>query len=180
MERIPGGSDHLYQSVIDFYLEGLKQSSVNSQSPTMTKTHLRLLAQSDHERECIKYAVFKSSGLSPSAARRFYGLTEMARRTAGVEQAITEAERLHEVIDDLAATQDKALLLSYGIHCTSSSSSDSDSEETQSGADLALTDIPGDPPSSKAVNLTTLPLQDIVEKSKSNFFHVAEETENRS
>ena len=183
MELIPGGGDHLYQRIIDFYLEGLKQSSVNSQSPTMTKAHLMqllLLAQSDRERECIKYAVFKSSGLSPSAARKFYGLTEMARRTAGVEQAIAEAEQLHEMIDDLAATQDKALLLSYGIHSTSSSSSDSDSEETRSGADLALTDIPKDLPTSKAVNWTTVPLQDIVEKSKSNFFHIAEEIENRS
>ena len=44
----------------------------------MTKDHLGqllALAQSDRERECIKYAVFKTSGLSASAARKFYGFS---------------------------------------------------------------------------------------------------------
>ena len=49
----------------------------------MTKDHLGQLlslAQTDRERECIKYAVFKTSGLSASAAWKFYGFSDMIRR----------------------------------------------------------------------------------------------------
>ena len=60
-------------NVIDFYLQGTQQ---NVGTFSMTKDNLKHLlcpAQSDQERECIKYAVLKSSGLTPTAARKFYG-----------------------------------------------------------------------------------------------------------
>ena len=98
----------------------------------MTKDHLGqllALAQSDRECECIKYVVFKTSGLSASAAWKFYGFSDMIQRTDRVEQAIEEAQCKRENIQSLAAIQDKAILLPHGINLPSSSSS-ADSEES--------------------------------------------------
>ena len=128
MERL-SDCDHLYQTIVDFYLDGMKKSP--SSSPQMTKDHLGQLlslAQTDRERECIKYAVFKTSGLSASAAQKFYGFSDMTRRADRVERAIEEAQRIREDIQSLAAIQDKAIL-SHGINLPRSSSS-SDSEES--------------------------------------------------
>ena len=100
--------------------------------PQMTKNHLGQLlsrAQADRERECIKYAVFKLCGLSATAARKFYGFSNMTQRADGVERAIEEAQCIRENIQSLAETKDKAIL-SRGINLPSSSSSDSDSEES--------------------------------------------------
>ena len=85
MERL-SDCDHLYQTIVDFYLDGMKKSP--SSSPQMTKDHLGQLlslAQTDRERECIKYVVFKTSGLSASAAQKFYGFSDMTRRADRVE-----------------------------------------------------------------------------------------------
>ena len=127
--------DHLYQTIIDFYLDGMKKSP--SSSPQMTKDHLGQLlslAQSNRERECIKYVIFKTSGLSASAARKFYGFSDMTQRADRVERAIEEAQCIRENIQSLAAIQDKAVLLSHGINLPSSSSS-SDSEESVNSDD---------------------------------------------
>jgi hypothetical protein len=182
MERL-SDCDHLYQTIIDFYLDGMKKSP--SSSPHMTKDHLGQLlslAQTDRERECIKYAVFKTSGLSASAARKFYGFSDMTQRADRVERAIEEAQCIRENIQNLAAIQDKAILLSHGISLPSSSSS-SDSEESVNSDDdstpvgLEYFKVSDTTPSFKAVDFTTLPLKVMVEKSKSNFFQVAEEVE---
>ena len=130
MERLVSDCDHLYQTIIEFYLDGMKKSV--SSGPQMTKDHLGqllALAQSDRERECIKYVVFKTSGLSASAAWKFYGFSDMIQRTDRVEQAIEEAQCKRENIQSLAAIQDKAILLPHGINLPSSSSS-ADSEES--------------------------------------------------
>ena len=183
MERLVFDCDHLYQTIIEFYLDGIKKSV--SSGPQMTKDHLGqllALAQSDRERECIKYAVFKTSGLSASAARKFYGFSDMTQRTDRVERAIEEAQCIRENIQSLTAIQDKAILLSHGIDLPSSSSS-SDSEESinsdddSASAGLEYFKAPDTTQSSRAVDFTTLPLKVIVERSKSNFFQVAEEVE---
>ena len=91
MEILPG-CDHIYQKIIDFYLESVQWASETA-TPAMTKDHLRqllTLAQSDRERECIKYAVYKSSGLTPSAARRLYGFEEMSRREKWLKKLLSK------------------------------------------------------------------------------------------
>ncbi len=85
------------------------------------------LAQSDRERECLKYAVVKASGISATEARRRYGFENMTTRLARVEKAITEAQEIREAIESLARIQDKAVLASFGMMC-SDSSDDSDLE----------------------------------------------------
>lgn len=49
-----------------------------------------LLASTDRVRETLKYAVFKVSGLTPTAARRELGLDNMRKRTERAEKAIEE------------------------------------------------------------------------------------------
>ena len=82
------------------------------------------LVQSDRERECIKYAVYKSSGISATKARCPYGMNRHAVR---VEQAISEVQQINEMVDEIANMKDKAALATFGItECTSESSDDTD------------------------------------------------------
>ena len=95
MEILPG-CDHLYQKIIDFYLESVQRASETATS-AMTKDHLRQLlthAENYRQHDCIKYAVYKSSGLTPSAARRLYG---MSQREELVEEAINLSKRYTSV-----------------------------------------------------------------------------------
>ena len=92
----------------------MQQASVTAR-PSMTKDQLiqlLTLTQSDREREVIKYAVYKSSGLTPSAARRLYGFEEMSRREDMVKGAIQDAQNIRESTDMLVQAKDKDILLS--------------------------------------------------------------------
>ena len=167
MEFLPG----CHQQIIDFYLENDKQSL--STPPAMTKDQLKdllSLAQSDRERECIKYAVCKSAGLTPTATRRLYGLEDMTRRKDAVEIAIEETKQIQENIEMLAKAQDKAILASHGIVPSSSDSSDSDATSDHDSDENLSED-------STSIDYATVPLKEIVERSKSNLFQVAEEIE---
>ena len=85
------------------------------------------LAQSDRERELIRYSVFKASGLSVTAARKAFGFQGMDVRSHRVEEAIDEARRICEAVDALARTREKAILLSMGVEIEESD--DSEEEE---------------------------------------------------
>ena len=82
------------------------------------------LAQSDRERELIRYSVFKASGLSVTAARKVFGFLGMDVRSHQVEEAIDEARRICEAVDSLARTREKAILLSMGVELESELESD--------------------------------------------------------
>ena len=94
------------------------------------------LAQSDRERECIKYTIFKASGISSSKARHLYGFGIMNERAATVEQAIAEVQQIYKVVEDIASMQDKAALATLGIDVCNSDSSD---DETIPEAHCPLT-----------------------------------------
>ena len=97
---------------------------------------LMLIAESERERQCIRYAVYKSSCATSSEARRKYGFDRMDEKAAQVEACIKQAEEIHLAVDELARTQDKCLLESLGIQDDSSSESDHD-EETEVQMDSA-------------------------------------------
>ena len=110
---------------------------------------LLALARSDRERECLRYAVFKASGISQTEARRRFGFENMTNRAANVEQVLQETEKIREAIDDLAKIQDKAVLESIGVaHITQDSSEDSesdvDTDEYQQEESSVTTVIPED------------------------------------
>ena len=85
------------------------------------------LAQSDHERELIRYSVFKSSGLTPTTARKQFGFERTQERSEHVQECIQEAQNIREaIIDKLTAVQDEALLASMGFSAMSASESETD------------------------------------------------------
>ena len=63
----------------------------------------------------VRFAIVKASGISASKAQRDYGFERMDERTALVEESIKEAQRIREAVEELAQTQDKALMEVYGI-----------------------------------------------------------------
>ena len=75
--------------------------SVNH-SPNLEKDCVKILlglAQSDRERECIRYAVFKASGMTATRARQQYEFDRMIECSSCVEQAMIEAQQIHETIE---------------------------------------------------------------------------------
>ena len=114
----------------------------SSKDTTLDKPLVKMLlsiAQSDRERECIRYAVVKPSGMTPTCARRVYGFERMQARAASVETALLEVQQIRQSIDDLAKIEDRALLASFGVHVAPDSSSDEeDEEETLSPQDLEI------------------------------------------
>lgn len=98
-----------------------------------------LIAETERERQCICYAVYKSSCATPSEARRKYGFDRMGVKSVQVEACIKQAEEIHLAIDELAKIQDKALLESLGIQDDSSSESD---EEIEMQVDSATEHTP--------------------------------------
>lgn len=120
-------------SKISLVMNGLSSACTSQSKPDIEKDCVKLLlglAQSDRERECIRYSIFKASGMSATQARHHFGFDNMIERSAGVEKAITEAQKIRETVEDIACVQDKALLATFGIQ-ESSDSSSSDTEDTE-------------------------------------------------
>ena len=100
------------------------------------------LAQSDRERELIRYSIFRASGLSYTGARKTFGFEGMKDREAHVMKAIDEARAVSETIDDLANTADLALLHSMGIDISTESDLEfSSSDDESSCIDSELPDL---------------------------------------
>ena len=76
VERFPG----IESSTISHLLNGLVEVS-KMHNPKHTKKScvkmLLSLAQSDRDRETLRYAIFKASGMSQTEARRWYGFEGM-------------------------------------------------------------------------------------------------------
>ena len=85
------------------------------------------LAKSDRERECLRYAVYRASGLASTAACRYFGFKDMKDRAKHVEDCLRDAQILCEAVEDLSHTQEKAVLRTLGIEVVNSSS-DSEAE----------------------------------------------------
>lgn len=83
-------------------------------NPNMDKKSVQMLlkmAQTNHERECLRYAIYKSSGMSETGIRRVYGFENMNERSSRIEKTISQAEDIRETVDEIATMQDRALLL---------------------------------------------------------------------
>ena len=107
----------------------------------MTKEDLKkllLITSSEKERECIKYAIYKSSGITPTQARLRFGLENMATRASKVESSIAEASEIITAYDEITKLQVKALADCYG-QCNESSSSSAENSEVGSEADQSVT-----------------------------------------
>ena len=110
----------------------------------------------------------KSSGISATAARKHLGIHNIAQHAGKVKDAIEEAERIHECIEYLSVTQEKALLLSLGIPFSSDSESDASSSE--------LEDVSQSTEMS-SVTLSEEPIVQVLRKSGWNWFECLDQIE---
>ena len=76
------------------------------------------ISNSDRERSCLRYAIYKASGMSTTQARKRYGFQNISE----VEKVIEDVQSIHEAITDLARIEEKALLVSCGVEVVNSSS----------------------------------------------------------
>ena len=116
-------------------------------------------------------AIFQASDISTTEACTRYGFEKMGERSSAVENCILEAQEIRAALEDLASTQDKALLKSYKIiDLTDSSDGGSDNDDTvyQKKPDDFTTELSAD---------TNSFLVSLFRHSQFNFFEVAEKSE---
>ena len=108
MEKFSG----MDYSKIGLLLSGLVLDQSAAKGGGLEKSLVKMLlsmAKSDRERTCLKYAMYKSSGLTSTAARRIYGFEHMSV-CAQVEETLSKIQRIREAITELASIEEKALL----------------------------------------------------------------------
>ena len=100
------------------------------------KKKLMYLANGDEaQKEYIKYAVIKSSGLSATKAKAIYGIHMTAKRKQMVMEVAEEAEAIKRSIEKIAAIKEEALLKSFGIEQEFSNEDDNSLSETDTDYD---------------------------------------------
>ena len=115
MEKF-SGTDY---SKIGAIINGLANNTSTQKGVSLEKSIVKMLlsiSQSDRERECLRYAVYKASGMTATMVRRTYGFENMRTRSLSVESALLEIKQIREAIDDLASTKEEsvlALMLQY-------------------------------------------------------------------
>ena len=106
MERVDN-TDYVRMSLIFMHLAYPKTVAEHGADNSMVK-QLLSLAQSDREQECLRYAVFKASGLTQTQTRKKYGFENMNRTAENVENVISEVQGIREAIDSLATIEESA------------------------------------------------------------------------
>ena len=84
------------------------KSMLPTVSDGLSKAHVKQLlslAQSDRKRALIRYAVFKSSNLTPTAAQNIYGFQNMGERAAHVERCMQEASDIKRAFEEQMSVQ---------------------------------------------------------------------------
>ena len=140
MEAVNGLDYHKLLKFLEFKL-------CNGVMAGLSKEEMKELlsfAQSDREREVLRYSVCRASGLTPTAARRIYGWERMSERSIVVEESLHEAQQLRKSIEDLCSTQECALLRSLGIEPEMTDISDDDSGSESDQIIETLAAVPGD------------------------------------
>jgi hypothetical protein len=114
----------IFQSLLNNWMSCQNKKCSNSLGKE-TVNDLLKLAESNGERERLKYAIVKAAGISHSQAKSVYGFDNMSSRVNKVENALLEATAIRDAIENIANIKETALLSSFGI---SEISDDSQSE----------------------------------------------------
>ncbi len=128
IERVPGVDYAKITRLIHGVLGHVKPQTVTSGLDKVCVKLLLSLAQSDRERQCLRYAVVKASGVTPTQARKRFGFQNASVLCSEVEKCVQESQCIREAVEDLAHIQDKALLATLGIE-DDDNSTDSEGEE---------------------------------------------------
>ena len=73
------------------------------------------LAQSDRERECVRYAVWKASGLSAKGARKHFGFGNITERAEKVSACLEEIKTITRDVEEMCKIQETAMLTSLNL-----------------------------------------------------------------
>lgn len=130
-----------------------------------------LLSQSDRERECLRYTVFKASGLSATQMRKQYGFESMNERSKVVDTALQHAKYIRESIEVLAKSKDRSVLKVLAI---ASDESDSITDESTDDDDQDATGDQEPQQQFEAVQHDVAKLVEIVRSSLFNYFEIVE------
>ena len=115
MEKF-SGTDY---SKIGAIINGLANNTSMQKGVSLEKSIVKMLlsiSQSDHECECLQYAVYKASGMTATMVRRIYGFENMQTRSLSVESALLEIKQIREAIHDLASTKEESVLVHLGFN----------------------------------------------------------------
>lgn len=121
MEKVEGLVYHQLVNFIDKIAQLPKKE-------TEQLNGLLTLAQSDSEKECIRYGVFKSSGCTSTEARIQFGFENMGTRAAKVESCIDESNEISAVVQELAEIQYQAFRDMFATGCASEDDSNESNE----------------------------------------------------
>ena len=86
------------------------------------------LADSEAEKDRLRFAVVRGAGISTEKARSVYGFHDMTTRTKKVLDAAEEAQDIKECMLKVVRLKDKALLQAFGVDDSASEESESESE----------------------------------------------------
>ena len=172
IEYYPNANYSSIQALIKSVMQ--KNSSSNSDpiSKDVVKSLLSL-CQSDRERECLRFTVFKASGLSATQICKRYGFESMTERSKVVEDTLQHAKYIRESIDELAKSKDHSMLKALGVPSDaidSDSSTDQSTDDEQGADDLSESD--------RQIEFVQYDLPTLVEITRNslfNFFEIAEQ-----
>ena len=94
-------------------------------------TDLLRLAESESEKEMLRYGAVKVAGLSNTKATEVYGIGDFQNRKERLEDALPHAKAIRESVEKIARLKDKGLLASLGFEFDT----ESDPSDTQSESD---------------------------------------------
>ena len=114
----------IFQSLLTKLTEDLKSECFSKDQ--MKK--LLCLAESEVERERLRFAVVKSSGMTNEKARAVYDFRDMDKRCHQILDAADKAQAIKECMLKLVHLKDKGLLRSFGIEDSVSEESETESE----------------------------------------------------
>jgi hypothetical protein len=137
MEKTDGFN---YMSLITFF------ETKSSKNLCMNKNDLKnllLMVKGDKERECVRYAIYKCSGLTQTQARNHFGLENMEARALAVESCVREVKDITSELESIVTAQCQALSECYGLITDEKDFSLSDiAESDYSDSDDNLVDNP--------------------------------------
>lgn len=111
--------------------QSLQSTLVESQKECMSKEQMKKLlnlADSEAEKDRLRFAVVRGAGISTEKARSVYGFHDMTTRTKKVLDAAEEAQDIKECMLKVVRLKDKALLQAFGVDDSASEESESESE----------------------------------------------------
>ena len=128
---------NIFKSLLNNLVTGEQKDKTVLSRETVDK--LLKLAESEGEKQRLKFAIVGSAGLSSTKAKSIYGFDDMTAKTKKVKDALEEATAIREVIENIAKSNVRALLNSLGIYDSDSSetSDNSETDSEQEDADLS-------------------------------------------